>query len=603
MTMNRFILWIACLATVSLGCIAPAQEVFQSARQRTGWVGRPLIVQYIFADVADAQPPTMPHVDGLQYQVQPPQSSSNTVISFGQRTTKSETAYPVAIIANRPGSFTIPSFELNASGQQFRTEPLTLQFLPSSDDALLQTSVTSTSQHAWLGDIVPAQLEIRIRPFQHTALPSGRLSAVDTWRLVDRGTNAWGPFADTIEHLRQQRNMPPVRTIRDANGELAWYVFDVPSTLRPDRTGPVNVGDVYISLDYPMDIGRSRNPLDEFMGRGGLRITQSRPVTARPEALNIDVQSPPETGRPAGWTGAVGAFEFNVTATPSTVDVGEPLTLRMTVRDVSDRPADLHTLAAPALHDVDALTEDFKVPQDRPGGIVSGRTKTFTQSIRPMRDDIDVIPPVPFSFFNPDKGTYQTVFGPPIPLTVRFGHTLTADDLAGMPVADQSNAANLTSVHGGLLANITDPDQLLRAPHEPALGWLLAVLIVPPLVFAGAASSRRMTQRAIANPDRGRARRAHRNAASHLESVGANPDGVAEAVRMLVIDRLSLRQGMMRDDLTIALRQRDAETANAFNTCMQALEAMTFGGAHASIDATMRARVEQLMTDITEVTR
>ena len=476
--------------------MAPAQEVFQLARQRTGWVGRPLIVQYIFADVAASEPPTMPQVDGLQYQMQPPQSSSNTVVSFGQRTTKSETAYPVAIIAHRPGSFTIPSFELNADGNTVRTEPLTLQFLPSSDDALLQTSVTSTSEHAWLGDIVPAQLEIRVRPFQHTALPSGRLSAVDTWRLIDRGTTAWGPFANTIEHLRQQRNMPPVRTIQDDKGELAWYVFDVPSTLRPDRAGPVNVGDVGISLDYPLDIGRSRNPLDEFMGRGGLQITQSRPVTARPEALNIDVQPPPETGRPPGWTGAVGTFEFDVTATPSTVDVGEPLTLRMTVRDVSNRPADLHTLAAPALHDIDALTDDFKVPQDRPGGIVSGRTKTFTQSIRPIRDDIEVIPPVPFSFFNPDTGTYQTVFGPPISLTVQSGRTLSAEDLAGMPLADESNTANLTSVHGGLLANITDPDELLRAPQEPSLGWLLAVLIVPPLVIAGAASSRRLTERA-----------------------------------------------------------------------------------------------------------
>ena len=595
--------WIAGVAIVWFNCTASAQEIFQSARQRTGWVGRPLIVQYIFADVDAPQPPQMPPVPGLAYHVQPPNTSSKTIVQFGQSSTTSETTWPVAIIASRAGTFTIPSFELTAGGQQFQTKALELRFLPADDDALLRTSVTTTSPNAWLGDVVPARLEIRVRPFQHNALPSGRLSAADTWRLLEQGTSDWGPYADTIGHLRQQRNMPPVRSIRDANGDLAWYIFDVPSTLRPDRAGPIDVGNVRVAMEYPVEIGRSRNPLDEFMGRGGLRIIQSRPVTSQPEQLLVDVRTPPEAGRPTGWTGAVGRFEFEVTATPDTVDVGEPLTLRMTVRDIGASPADLRTLAAPALHDIDALSADFKVPQDRPGGIVSGRTKTFTQSIRPLRDDIDVIPPVPFSFFNPETSTYETVFGPPLPLTVRTGRTVRAEDLSGMPATDQSDDINLTSVHGGLLANVTDPDVLLQAQQAPAIGWLLAVLVVPPLVFVGAASTRRASAAARANPHRARARRAQRRATALLQQAGSSPQGVADALRNLVIDRLSLSKGQMSDDLTAALGDHDADIADAFSTCMQALEAMTFGGTATTIDAETRADVGHLMTRIVEVTR
>jgi hypothetical protein len=275
----------------------------------------------------------------------------------------------------------------------------------------------------------------------------------------------------------------------------------------------------------------------------------------------------------------------------------------MTVRDVSDRPADLHTLAAPALHQVDALTADFQVPEDRPGGLVSGRSKTFTQSIRPLRDDIDVIEPVPFSFFNPDTGAYETVFGPPIPIAVRTGRTLRANDLTGLPATNQAEASNLTSVHGGLLANVTDPKQLLQQESAPSTFWLLAIVIVPPLVFVGTASTRRLSLQAQANPDRVRARRAHKKATLQLNTAGDDAAGVAQAIATLVCDRLNLPQGMMRADLTTAIAQHDRDAAQVFDTCMQSLEALTFGGNQSTIDAPMRAQVDGLMTKINEVTR
>ncbi|MCH2135614.1 MAG: BatD family protein [Phycisphaerales bacterium] len=599
--MTHCIKWA--LVAGTLVSTASAQEVFQSARQRTSWVGRPLIVQYIYSNVESPLPPELPPVDGLQYQIHPANTSSQITLSFGQRVERSETTWPVAITADRAGSFTIPAFDLIADEQRFRTEPLTLQFLPSDDDALLQASVEADAQGTWLGDVLDSTLRVRVRPFQHSALPSGRLSAADTWRLIAQGTSDWGPYASTVEHLSQQRRMPPVSSIRDDAGEVIWYIFDVPSTMRPDRAGPVDVADVTIGIDYPLEVGRSRNPLDDLMGRGGLRIVQSRPVTARPEPMLIQVNTPPAEGRPPGWTGAVGRFEFDLSATPASVDVGEPVTLRMTVRDVSERPTDMQTLAAPALEDVSELTADFKVPDDRPGGIVSGRSKTFTQSIRPMRDDIDLIPPVPFSFFDPTSGTWETVFAGPIPLDVHAGRTVGAADLPGMPSVDDLDGGSLKAMHGGLLANISDPDLLLGTPAEPSPAWFFAALLVPPVIFIGAASSRHVARRAASDPARGRARKALRRATEALGEAGNRPDAVAGALRTLVIDRLDLPRGSSIGELTVALRAKQSETADQLQSMLSTLEGLTFGGASASIDEQTRKQVESLMDRITEVTR
>ena len=582
-------LWIAIALSAMATIPVAAQDAYLVARLRTGWVGRPLMLQYTFTNVEQPTPPLMPDVAGLRFAI-------HTSITFGKRSTQTTIVYPVAVTAERSGTYVIPAFDLHVDGRAVSMQPVTLAFRPSSDAALLKATVETVSTTFWLGDVVPALLEVHVRPFRHDALPSGKLSMMDTWVLLARGSSNWGPFQGTVERMRTQRTVPPTRTIANANGEVDWYIFQLRATLRPDRSGPLDMGNLIISMDYPVELGRSRNPLDEFM-------VDARPVTAAPGESMITIQTPPETARPDAWTGAVGRFTFDVQATPQTVDVGEPITLRMTVTDTARRPADLNTLAAPALHRVEELTDAFQVPEERPGGIVSGRSKTFTQSIRPINDTIELIPPIPFSFFNPDTGTYETVFGPHIAVTVNAGRTLQTADLPGLADASDVSDSTLTKVQGGLLANITDPDLLLHSPESPSNAWLLGVLIVPPLVFVGAAAGRGARLRRRRDPAQQRARQAHGLARGMLGEANHRPEAAAEALRTLLQGRLDHPEGSTSAELIDRIRVLDPAVADELLAVLSQLDAMTFGSARGSMDEELERRVEHLMPRIVEVTK
>ncbi|MCH2138878.1 MAG: BatD family protein [Phycisphaerales bacterium] len=580
---------------------ALAQEVYQQARQRTGWVGQPLIVQYVYANVPDALPPALPPVDGLSFAVQPPNTSSSFQIVNGRQTSSSETTFPVAVTASRPGRFVIPAFDLQAGEHTWRTTPMELTFRAADDTTIMQADVTTATSKSWLGDVVPATLEIRVRPFRHQALPGGKLSMADTWRLIDAGTATWGPYAGAIEQMRSNRRMPATTTVPDGHGEVEWYVFTVPALLRPDRTGTVDMGDVLVRMDYPVDIGQSRDPFAGLTGRGSLRITRQRPVTATPEPALVQIEAPPMDGRPAEWTGAVGRFTFEVQGTPHTVDVGQPVTLRMTVTDVGDRPADMDTLSAPALHEVADLTDEFQIPADRPGGIVSGRSKTFTQSIRPVADTVDMIPPVPFSWFDPDTGTYVTAVSKPIPLTVNEGHTLTSTDLGAAPALN--TAGPLTAVDGGLLANITDPDVLLHRPADASAVWMLAMAVVGPVCFAGAFTARRLRMRTASDPGRRRARGARQRASAAVAAAENDPAALADALRTLVMDRLDLTDGRSSAEVVQAMAERDADAANVLAAVLDELDRLTFAATGDTVPAEMIASVTTCVHTIMEASR
>jgi hypothetical protein len=595
--------WIV-TALVALAALpAVAQDAFLVARQRTGWVGKPLILQYTFTNVQQPTPPSMPQVDGLRFTLQPPTQQTQTNITFGRRRTQTTIVYPVAVTAERPGTYTIGAFDLQFDGGSVPMQPVTLVFRPSSDATLLRATVETVSPTSWLGDVVPALLEVHVRPFRHDALPSGKLSMMDTWRLLQQGSSNWGPFQGTVDRMRTQHTVPPTRTIANANGGVDWYIFQLPATLRPDRSGPIDMGDVVISMDYPVELGRSRNPLDDFMGRGGLRIVTSRPVTASAGESVVTVQTPPQAGRPDAWTGAVGRFTFEVQATPRTVDVGEPVTLRMTVTDTAQRPADLDTLAAPALHRIEELTDAFQVPEERPGGIVSGRSKTFTQSIRPINDTIELIPPIPFSFFNPETGRYETVFGPHIALSVNAGRTLQTADLPGIADGSDASDATLTKVQGGLLANITDPEVLLHRPQPPSNAWLLGVLAIPPLIFAGAAAGRGARRRHHRDPARQRARLAHRVAQRMFSDAGHRPEIAAECLRTLLQGRLDHPKGTTSAELVHQIRTLDPSLADDLLDVLHQLDAMTFGTRGGTLDGELQRRVEGLIHSVVEVTQ
>ena len=573
--------WLS-LAALLLSPTALAGSVQQLLSSSEGWVDTPITVDFLFEDVQSHTPPVMPSVPGLTItSTGPPSSVNNSFSVNGRRTTRSVLTYRYLVTASKPGTYTLPSVDLFADDTTWTTEPFVLTFRSTADPDLLRTQLLDIPEHAWLGDVIPIKLRILAKPFADAQLADGALSAADMWRLVQLDKSVWGPFRDHLEQLASTQRFPALSVVEVASPSGVpdrWYAFDLRIDMPLTQAGMLDLTDIRVVMSYPIRIGRGRtsflNPIPS------LSITQSRTVSASPPPTELLVEAPPQRGRPPTWAGAVGDFRFDVTASHMDTTVGEPITLTMKITDIGPHAADLDLLQAPRLDADAALTSHFRVPADRPGGVVKGRTKTFTQTIRPTSSGVDLVPPIPFTFFDPQTGAYDTAFSRPIDITVTGARQVDATDVGGVSPLASPASTGVTSVQGGLLANYTDADQLLTR-KSPASGVVFAgVVFTPPLAFVLIAGIRRRQAAGQRDPNRARARRAARVLTERMSQAKGSPDGIAAAIRGFIADRLGLPAvGLTRADAVEALRiAGHDDMASVVDEVLRDLEARIYAG-------------------------
>ena len=202
------------------------------------------------------------------------------------------------------------------------------------------------------------------------------------------------------------------------------------------------------------------------------------------DRVPIVIERPPAEGRPPSFAGAVGRFAFSVTAKPREVAVGDPITLTLAIDDRSLPATDLALLKPPALDADTTLTADFRVAGDPPAGLVNRRRKTFTQTIRAKNEDVAAVPPIPFSYLDPQTRKYVTISSDPISLRVLPAATLSDTLIVGGAGVQAQAMTELEEVAGGILANYTGGDLLLSS-QSFAFSWGHGVAVAfGPLAFA-----------------------------------------------------------------------------------------------------------------------
>lgn len=361
-----------------------------------------------------------------------------------------------------------------------------------------------------------------------------------------------------------------------------YYVYTMSQKFRPTTPGALDIAPVRLKGDFPLEVDRRGRPL------------RNETVVVLSNALELTIKDPPLDGRPASYTGAIGAVSLDVAAKPTEVNAGDPITLQIKITG----DARLESVGPPPLAENAELARSFKVPEDPTAGTVSGRTKTFTQSIRPNSEDVTAIPPIELSYFDTEMGRYVTLASEPIPIVVHPASQLPLDAVVGAAPAPINN--ELTVSGEGILANVTDPDRLLaRRSSTLGVGWYLAAG-ASPLLFAllwGWQTWRRRVHGDVATARRRRAsRRAHERLASAASA--ADPAGaarhVAESLLHYMADRMNAPGGgMTKDDALARLASvgvngtvRD-ELADVLSQC----ELATFAGTASETDGLVeRAR-------------
>jgi hypothetical protein len=592
--------WLLGVAVALAGTgVARAGDVTVQLSSREAYVGQPVRVQVIIRDAESHELPEPPDVDGADIRmIAGPQTSSRTTIINGRMSQEKTVAYVFAVTPERAGTIRIPPFSVKVDGQSRKTEPIVLVAVQSETGDLLFVEVEGSRDSVYVGESLELVLKVWVRPYTDQALGI-RLTEDDVWSLVDEETSRWGVFGDSLMDMLRRRVRPRGREVLRADSEGAdrgYYLYEVRTTVWPERPGPVDVGDLRVVVKYPLGLRRDRGLFgDQY------RLTDARPVQASPAVPRIDVKAVPTEGRPAFFRGAVEPYTLTVEARPTEVRVGDPITLTMTLRGKGR----LDLLQAPALTEVPELTSQFQVPDEVLAGSVQGNSKVFTQSIRAKSESVTEVPPIPFAYFDTKKERFVVVRSRAIPLKVGPGQRMAVSEVVE---ARPGLAAptHLTEVSGGIVANYYGSVDLL-ADHSFAPGPAsLAVVAAPPVLFGVLWAGRRRKERLRTDRSYARRRSARRNASRALaaaqDGAGAQAaDAVAGALIGYVADRCNLpAAGLTRTDAVEALLQRGVRTdvADRVDALLRRCDDARYAGRGVDTGDSLVARAEECIREL-----
>ncbi|MBX3354829.1 MAG: BatD family protein [Phycisphaeraceae bacterium] len=550
---------------------ANVEIVYPLPRAETG---EPMTVTFEVTNASTVEDPRVPNTPGLEARVTRSREFSQTTIINGQVTQRRSVRFDVNFFAEQPGRFEIPRIRIVVDGQTYESRPTTVEVTGLDTSRLARAEISIDPGEAVVGQMLTATLQVRIRNPR-----AGRVAA-DAARLWDTlilpNESRWGLFQGAVEELyRERRFRIPPRSERDADGD-EWVVYELSTPFSADKPGPLLIHGIEIKLRYPRGAGE-------------------RLLTIEPAQPRVNIEPPPSQGRPADFAGAVGVFELDVRARPTRVGVGDPITLSIIIADRTPGGADLTRLLPPPIAELPELTRNFRMPSEPLVGTINGRTKVFTQTLRPLSERITDIPPILFSFYDPDTGLYRTLRSQPIPITVLPVERIdTAAVTGSAPVATRpstSPTARLTEIEGGLTASVPVSRAMLSSTR-PDVGWgIAALLMAPPLLVAAIAFARRRAELRNADPRGERARTAGRRARRALASA-TDAAGVASIIKAFIADRSGLAAASLtrREALSI-LREHHADPAmcDEIDELIAAGERLAFAP-NASAESTERLR-------------
>jgi hypothetical protein len=512
-------------------------------------VGESVTLSLTYDGVANAETPQLPPLPNLN--ATSAGQSSQFVFNNGQQS--AQVTYTYQLTATQPGDVVIPSVQGRAGGAVFSTRPLALKILPP--DPSLQAALTNL---AFLRLLVPKR-EMYV----------GEAIAIEV-QLLWRNGNAQDLRIPQLKAdgftLGAMPQQPPRSRTQLGNAVFEVATFRLTATAL--RAGALTLGPAESTLTYLIPRPGARpNIFGQVEG-----TTQAG--TATSEAVAVRVLPLPRENVPPGFSGAIGTYNMSVTAGPTNLTVGDPITVRVQIAGSGP----IESLQFPAQTDWrDFTTYPATSKTALSDALGLAGSKSFEQVIIPQNHEIKALPSLRFSFFDPAAKAYRTLSGPEIPLGIRPAGVAAAppptltNTTAAPPPADDIVHIRPRLDAGGSVPLLAMQPWFLGAQGVPILLWL-ALLIHRKRAESLANNPRLRRQREVAARVRDLLKelRAHASAQKSAEffaalfrvlqeQLGERLDLPASAITEAVIDE-RLRNRGLSDDVMRSLHE-------LFQTC------------------------------------
>jgi hypothetical protein len=364
--------------------------------------------------------------------------------------------------------------DMDFQGQHLRTQPLkltvqkatapnTAQINSGSEIAFMRLIVPE--KNVYPGQVISAQAQVFLRDdvqnpqgFQFTSLPADGFTV---GKMVFDG--------------KQQAQV----------GNRVYVVVPISMVLTVLKPGPLTIGPVTASITI---ITGAQN-LGGFAFVGG----EQRQISLAADPVTVQSLPLPKENAPPSFNGAVGDYTMAVSAGPTNLAVGDPITVRVQIS--GHGTLDGLTLPPQAgWNDFKVFSPTSKVQVD--DGLEDQGTKTFEEIVTPQNANIRELPAFAFSYFNPDDGTYHTLTQPATPLTVAAVAATPLPTIATpkQAVTENQTPQDIVPIRENLGALAQAGAPLITRPA------FLALQVVPVLAFISALVWRKRTDNLANNP-------------------------------------------------------------------------------------------------------
>lgn len=432
-------------------------------------LGESTTLQLRYNNCEPDQRPEIPKIDGLTITYTGPSRSRNIQI-INRRTIESNlTIYQYDITPEKVGRYEIPPIEFQINGKAYHTKALPLNVskgVDYSQYAFLQVHILKqeTKQKTYLGEVFP--ISIRLNYLSNAKLEEKPTISSDGFVITEAGR----PSQGRVSHNNRIYNR-------------VTFVY----LARAVKTGDLTIGPVAlkVALFFQDNSRRQRDLFDSLFSDPLFNNnTIRRDVTLRSESVSINALPLPIAERPNSFNGAVGNYShMKVNASPTTVAGGDPVTITIAI----EGEGSLEALSMPSL---DSWREFQQYPEtatiNYSDEIGLRGVKTFEKIVIPNNAEIESLPEIEFSFFDPQEEQYKTLRQDPIPLTVKPNLTeasqpiVAAESEKGGDIPQVANNIIHIKPHLGSIVASTRP--WLRQPWFwglqalPVVAWIVCWL-------------------------------------------------------------------------------------------------------------------------------
>jgi len=340
--------------------------------------------------------------------------------------------FELRLFAERAGPLILPPIRVVQGGKsaQSTATKLELRAVPARED--IRVDVLLPGRPLYVGERALVTLRMR--------LPDDMQRNLQSYTLRVPFFDSGGPF-----HFLDSGESGDISLkVAVEGGELS-----LPARVESEQIRGRN----YVSFSaqrtlVPLEAGRQQIPAASLLASegtafqrdffGGRRATRVRKWRTMDRLRELVVRPLPRADRPASFGGSVGrGFTLEVSADRSVLQVGDPISLSLTLRGEGLEGASLPPLSA------EGLLPDwaFRVPEGELPGEIEEDAKRFSAQVRVLDAGVSEIPALAFSWFDPVQERFETTYSRPIALSVREAKRVGAEAVERAPRAPGENAS------------------------------------------------------------------------------------------------------------------------------------------------------------------